>query len=1139
MSDLPPTLVPNLPTAVRAFENKYASLNFSGIPKHVVEALQRIDYDRAVTGRTPVAWRGSPATLNLVRAGMDPRVAPTLPEEPNPWSVHKNFVSDLSVLAKSLVPTNLVKGFAGEVRDLLDGIEDDVKEGGVANIPGVRMLPGAFVVQNIGNPRELARHPLFTVLDVLPYVKRVAAATPVVRAAEAARVADVEAGRFAPQVNPIRTVLTRRLDGSGGVVPNRVGRLAQKWLQTPTGEFLARSFGPSAQDISRQVGLANAKLESMVKGVPDPSDAVAVLANEMVGLATDDRLLFERYKMTRDRAAEITKALSVDDRAVLDSLTPEESLFVDRMRAAEREIARHNVISGDVVDIGGEIYTKAAGARIARARELFRKRFANVIRGVPNDPTSVEVVVRDLYNADPVRWGKALEALESVDMSDVDRLRVLREEFAKNARIKTNASVSPFETSAEGLQTGQTYNRIFNMARADLEKAWRSWKSFEKVQRKTAPARFDDLINRKAVERYAELADLSPEKFDQLFDAVNSDLLDKAPWVDGDLWRQARSEAAATWQEMKAAGANPMFVHRVSPDKAKQIVFPRVVERIPSLSQAKDRVADLSPHVDDLTVALSHQAVEILKRRVATDLAETIGRRYGVQEQVLRDRFQQQAEFEAAQGFDRRTSVGTKVEMLIKEQYVPYDPTNIIPFAAGFSGTNVAAEQIWIPKVVADTVRQMHEAGWTNFQGTAVEAATGVMRTSLLPLSPRWHTFNMIGGAIMLATQDPRAFANMIRGMRIARAAAKGEVPSWLPDEIRYALGSMTREEAELRFRTGQTLSRWFNPEKVPGREAFSRLIAKSFEFNQLFDDMYRATAYLTGHDRALVKGMSREVAEHQGIELARKVLQDVQALTPFERNVLRPIFPFYSFNGFLVRWAMRYPFDHPTRAAIISAVGRYVLEEHEDPNSDMLDAFIFGGIGKEGKQKGISTSGINPFADVSNLFTFAGWVGALNPVGRAVADTLGISASGQADLYPNLSYDRTTGRLTIDTPNPILSLVHATIPQSRIITAVIGANKEFNSLLRRDRDAAMRLLYSNAGIPIIIRDYNPTRDAMLREMKRSESQTLALTEAMKSGDYSKVARMPGLAEKLEMLRNMPPEQLAQFVPPERSGLFG
>jgi hypothetical protein len=655
-----------------------------------------------------------------------------------------------------------------------------------------------------------------------------------------------------------------------------------------------------------------------------------------------------------------------------------------------------------------------------------------------------------------------------------------------------------------------------------------------------APDRFQPLIQskrdakvtKKLTDEVAVGGQVTPEVAGRITDAVQNmqwDALDELG-IDSKAFRRLHdkttAEVTATWQQMVDEGIDPVFVHSVSTSRARAIDNPQITSVPNALTQTKARKIDVSQGIGDLGVALTHQGMEILTRNLRQELKTFVDTRYGLDEADLIAKFDARARELAAT--DSRLSYRGHLERLMGDGYVKLDQAFTGP------GLSMSGEARFIPRSIARNL----EPYTANPLTASMNRITGTFRVATTSLSIRNLLYNALGGATMtMAETGPGVWKFYGKARELMDDPAK-----ILNDELRASLGGFGRDIQE------QLAMRPDIQANVLGGRSLGRLVAesragqtvkkvsmKSVELNGWMDDMYRTMAYLYAEDKALTKGLSREASERAGLEMARKVMMDYHSLTPFERHVMRGVVPFYSFTSHVMRFVMRYPFDHPLRASITAAFGRSEAENQILPES-FLSAFFFGS-GKN--QRKVDLSAANPLGGAADMFTIAGFLSATNPVIATVLEQAGL-IQGQAELYPTLRYDPDTGRLSATRGNPFLSAVENVIPQSAILTALLGVNADFNERVQKDPAAASRILQSSAGLPIGLFDFlelkpgrpvNYVGEVAKAEAARFDSQQNALNDAVRSGQWNEALRYPGLLDDYQRMLDASPTELAQYIP--------
>ncbi len=339
-------VVPNLPASTRAFTNKYTTGSLAPTQQSaILQALSRLplpapattgrvinplalyDATRANRGLSPLTPRQSAAALRTLATGK-----PATP--PRRQGFFKSALGDLRALVTSIpkLPMMLydeAKQIPGAVGDIPTAISEGSNPlealGNVANLPGARMIPGAFVAGQFGDAGQgvsgLLAHPLFTALDLLPAASKAASLTPVARTAKAAYAGQIEAlvgeaklagldptTAILPRApRPLTTALTRTLDDAGQVIPNRAGRLTQALAE----DFRGSNFGNAVAATFRERATPRIVTEgdTFVRESVDPRIPTESLRPNVPGgrAAMADELTL--HAMKRDINARLAPAL--------------------------------------------------------------------------------------------------------------------------------------------------------------------------------------------------------------------------------------------------------------------------------------------------------------------------------------------------------------------------------------------------------------------------------------------------------------------------------------------------------------------------------------------------------------------------------------------------------------------------------------------------------------------------------------------------------------------------------------------------------------------------------------------------------------------------------------------------------------
>lgn len=1143
MSDLPPALLPRREMQEGQLVNRLRDLAplLREAGSRNAGAYGQLQTQRLARGQSPWTLPESVRAIQAARTGQ--AVTPAPERSPfSPGAFFSNLRQDLGAVL-STIP-RLPNAIVQEVRSLPQlpqAINQATASGspgemiaGIAEAPGVRFLPGSFIVSNLarGEGEELAEHPLMTALDALPAAGRLAGAT---RVGQAERLAAQSAGRIP---RPIKAVATRTLDNAGNLTPNVVGRGVESFLtNTRAGRMGREAFGQEARALMRSKAFSEqGVVEAFDRRAPDPTDPLATQARRLSNL-------HDQYSsvIPEDRMAAITTDLQtrgVD--FVRSNADPSELSFIDEVLDVTRRLEDIKLSDELLIQFRGESYPLEQGRPLIRAEERLnaaRKELADEV--VPRLET-INATAQDS------RIATIIDAIRRND------LRVANTEF-KNLYVRRTAIQSPSKVGASlGPVSNIRLDTLKNL-RLAVGKAYQLERSLTRNAAHAVPARYIPLVDERLLasmddfyrNKYDQMANSgaitvsqSAEMTDQLVDALaRRDFADIPEFSNAEFNTMVR-EAKESWEAIRSQVPDAIYVHHAPRSKMiHEINFPRIRTAEVTPGSVKQRqVGAFSPSVDNISIALTHEATEMLLSRATTEFLDTVESTWGKTFDQVRSELEGAARIRWER--DPSRPYLEYLKDMVNERYVTFNRDTLFhnfgtkpPTAT--QGVN-RAQELYIARPVAANLDRLKPYNAKSF-GAVLDPTLNVFRTSVLPLSPRWHVNNIVGGAIMLgATTNPltvwRHLGDAINIIRSDRGA--------IPVELRRVLGTANRDVIELNYMGGRTLRRlWDQAQEhfakngregtanaIQGvRNAGSRIVQGSFDANAFVDDMYRTMAYLYGKDKASRGGLSAKAAESAGLNLARRTLQAWDEITPLERTILRSIFPFYGFTQHILRFTGKYPFDHPVRTAILSNIARAELE---DLGTGLPQAFLeiipFGKRDEKGNQLAISTRGLSPFTDVADYFTLSGWVGNVNPAISTLLQQAGIDKlSGQAELFPNLRYDGSTGQLTVGTPNFLGNFATNIIPQSRVLGAMMGWNNEYRELAQSNPDSARRLIQSQLGLPVNLRTFNEPQELMRQEVRRFQDQERAFSAGLTSGDWDYASEFPALQARIQQLRQL------------------
>jgi hypothetical protein len=630
------------------------------------------------------------------------------------------------------------------------------------------------------------------------------------------------------------------------------------------------------------------------------------------------------------------------------------------------------------------------------------------------------------------------------------------------------------------------------------------------------PARFRPLLAEQMRSRFRAAAGPagSIPDWERIIAYVNEGYYSFIPGIDSSVVRQIAAEANASWQGLRAAGLNPLFMHHLGREALGQIVAPRViVERAPLPSQVKKRATDMRPWIPDVSLALRHMELEWLRRehsRVAVERMIDAGI-IKPADDVRRAYVERGTQYAEAHGEPLSRHIGRgRIDAQISRDWIEFDPESIYPFRR--AGVQFRGG-LMLPRSIAGAIDIMRTpaTAWKK----ALDVPMGAFRTSVLALSPSYYLHNVISGALMLGMRsDPTVFRffrqayQMIRENRVPDELARGTaaVPA---DVARW-------QKAAWEAAGGRTLGRLWN-EAGRARGATTQPL---WAFAQLIDDMYRVMGYLHGKTRGVRRGLSREAAHAAGLELAQKAMVDWSRLTPVEREVIRYAIPFYGWIRFLLGYTFSYPFDHPVRAAIISNFARTEFADWGSGLPERLQSLLmFGKPDAGGKIRALPLGGPVPFLTVPSYFSLAGLLAHANPLVEGMLQTFGLDpVRAGPELHPDLGYDPVSGSLVMRRPPPWRTFLPSIIPQAGALQDVVFATRDMRELRERDPDAFRRRLLQSFGL------WAPTRIGLTEiaeraERRRFERARHALTELVK-GRPREAEQYPAFARFVELMES-------------------
>lgn len=687
----------------------------------------------------------------------------------------------------------------------------------------------------------------------------------------------------------------------------------------------------------------------------------------------------------------------------------------------------------------------------------------------------------------------------------------------------------------EGNLDTKTAERRMNRA---SEKATDAQEAFDTAAKANPPASYIPMVERKMRE-YARTHALANKDATTHVDTVLADL--DQDWmhqhVDPVAWEQIRADARAGWQdivrEAKARGEKPpTWIHQVDTtvqDAGINVLPDPVTMR--KMTQVKERIGDLKPGVQNLGVSLTRSMEEYIKDRSTRAFYEQWIKPHEKTLEELRPELENEvARLERRGKMPRNLSEAGKLDYVLRRNFVQGGHENLYGRgqaeltgrnttlagdAVDESGMPVEAPK-YLPRSTANILDELDKSLSNHMLMRASRKGTQVYKTSVMAFSLKHMMHILLGGAMFLAGRG--GIDEIFKLPEAIRMVKEGR----LPNEVSPHLDINTPTENFAVYK-GSKLGRLYM--SGPGK-----LAEKIARFDEFVTNVQRADALLAGEARALRKGMTPAAAREAGLQHAYKALVDIDGMNPWERNVVRQVFPFYAFMRHTLKYILTYPIDHPLRASILSRISDIEGKDFGSGLPQQLQTlFYIGEPDAEGNQTGVEMKQFNPFRDTGSYFTLAGFMQSLNPALSIPFSAMGIDKfTGSTGLYPDVEVDPKTGNLIAKRPpNAPWNAVTTIVPELDAIDHFFGLTKDMRDLKARNPEAYKNRLWATLFLPFQPKRANKGEEAA--GMQRNELAVMQqeVARATRTGDTSALDKYPLIPYQGQLI---PPQILEAFL---------
>ena len=636
-----------------------------------------------------------------------------------------------------------------------------------------------------------------------------------------------------------------------------------------------------------------------------------------------------------------------------------------------------------------------------------------------------------------------------------------------------------------------------------------------------------------AMFRHLDGMEVKPDDFDMIYQQVADKQWGRGESLDKVVGRSEMARIAeSARQELlseRSQGFRPVWVAGISEGDVRNLqrgIFD--IEHISEPSSYKSRVPLSLGAVPDPMLGLSIRQAEHLEEQFMTEFfygQHGIKARFGTTwDDVIK--LGQQFVKEPPKGsiFD----LGAARDKWARQHYIEVTPESFIGTRAAKIQTAAPAQGFVIPKEIHDSIQATLKSrrGTDKPYARVYQKGTNLFRYSLLNFSPRYqvHIYGA-GTVLLLIRSDPismlrqlspavammardnpdlvrvmnelhrnvlwRPVFNMLRSYGERNLAKRG-IQGGLPVELSHTFAEGTPDEMVQMYsyakghKLGELIKYSFGKADIP---VDAGMKMANFGANAL-----RATAYLIGE---------RKGGEEMGLQFARKVFADMEAMTPLERSIIRYVMPFYGWTRHILQYVATLPLDNPYRAMVISQV---INQEWADWNTGLPQSLVYlfelGATNASGAATALDLRQLDPLRSAPDVFTMAGFLSSLNPAIQTAITGLGISTqTGEpSNLYPSLTIDKFYDTLTNKPQN--LSSILGTglaqyVPESGVLDHFFQMSNYTRWAASNNQNAYMNQLYGALNFPWVPQQVNVYGELAKTESARWDVAKQAATDAL------------------------------------------
>ncbi len=317
-----------------------------------------------------------------------------------------------------------------------------------------------------------------------------------------------------------------------------------------------------------------------------------------------------------------------------------------------------------------------------------------------------------------------------------------------------------------------------------------------------------------------------------------------------------------------------------------------------------------------------------------------------------------------------------------------------------------------------------------------IEKPTQVWRALVLNARPAWLVNNVVGNTLMYAIRNAGpagliGYAHAVRDAGKETSEFRKLVAEHFPEQVRGTFLQTQRPGGKL-AKAGNIASAGLAPLDIGYEQLLRRAGVES---------ALRKAPEVRARLKAMPQEAGRfEKAATQALEqnphLARRVSDEVNSalgdflnMSPFERQYIRSVFPFYGWYRAILGITLKLPADYPGRTDLLARIGEAASNETEQALGDLppylkgLAPISVGG----GRARVLNTAPLNPYATIPQL-------------GEDVSGTVNPFASGLARaILGNSEFDSTSPTQAASRFAGGVASTVTGLPQVRLAEALTG----------------------------------------------------------------------------------------------------